>query len=216
MNAAIARLQNEVPGAKAPAIADLSDADGAAQLLRAVTGVDILVNNAGIYGPQDFYATDDATWDNYWQTNVMSGVRLSRGCSRRWSVKAGAVVFISSESARNIPADMIHYGVTKTAQLSLARGLAKYVAGSGVTVNSVLPRANDFRRLCRNAERRRGENRQVAGGTGESVCYDPSSELGDPAGGLGGRGRQYGGLRLLAAGVGHLRRRAARRWRRGG
>ncbi|SQC44269.1 dehydrogenase [Klebsiella pneumoniae] len=64
MNAAIARLQNEVPGAKArPAIADLSDADGAAQLLRAVTGVDILVNNAGIYGPQDFYATDDATWD---------------------------------------------------------------------------------------------------------------------------------------------------------
>ena len=136
VNAAIARLQNEVPGAKArPAIADLSDADGAAQLLRAVTGVDILVNNAGIYGPQDFYATDDATWDNYWQTNVMSGVRLSRGLlpamvSKGW----GRVVFISSESARNIPADMIHYGVTKTAQLSLARGLAKYVAGSGVTV----------------------------------------------------------------------------------
>ena len=141
VNAAIARLQNEVPGAKArPAIADLSDADGAAQLLRAVTGVDILVNNAGIYGPQDFYATDDATWDNSWQTNVMSGVRLSRGLlpamvSKGW----GRVVFISSESARNIPADMIHYGVTKTAQLSLARGLAKYVAGSGVTVNSVLP-----------------------------------------------------------------------------
>lgn len=133
VNAAIARLQNEVPGAKArPAIADLSDADGAAQLLRAVTGVDILVNNAGIYGPQDFYATDDATWDNYWQTNVMSGVRLSRGLlpamvSKGW----GRVVFISSESARNIPADMIHYGVTKTAQLSLARGTAKYVAGSG-------------------------------------------------------------------------------------
>ena len=102
--------------------------------------LDILVNNAGIYGPQDFYATDDATWDNYWQTNVMSGVRLSRGLlpamvSKGW----GRVVFISSESARNIPADMIHYGVTKTAQLSLARGLAKYVAGSGVTVNSVLP-----------------------------------------------------------------------------
>ena len=105
-----------------------------------MNGVDILVNNAGIYGPQDFYATDDATWDNYWQTNVMSGVRLSRGLlpamvSKGW----GRVVFISSESARNIPADMIHYGVTKTAQLSLARGLAKYVAGSGVTVNSVLP-----------------------------------------------------------------------------
>ncbi|HHL3481133.1 TPA: SDR family NAD(P)-dependent oxidoreductase [Klebsiella pneumoniae] len=141
VNAAIARLQNEVPGVKArPAIADLSDADGAAQLLRAVTGVDILVNNAGIYGPQDFYATDDATWDNYWQTNVMSGVRLSRGLLPAMVNKGwGRVVFISSESARNIPADMIHYGVTKTAQLSLARGLAKYVAGSGVTVNSVLP-----------------------------------------------------------------------------
>ena len=125
VNAAIARLQNEVPGAKArSAVADLSGADGAAQLLQAVTGVDILVNNAGIYGPQDFYATDDATWENYWQTNVMSGVRLSRGLlpamvSKGW----GRVVFISSESARNIP----------------ARGLAKYVAGSGVTVNSVLP-----------------------------------------------------------------------------
>ena len=110
------------------------------QAVAAMGRVDILVNNAGIYGPQDFYATDDATWDNYWQTNVMSGVRLSRGLlpamvSKGW----GRVVFISSESARNIPADMIHYGVTKTAQLSLARGLAKYVAGSGVTVNSVLP-----------------------------------------------------------------------------
>ena len=113
VNAAIARLQNEVSGAKArPAIADLSDADGAAQLLRAVTGVDILVNNAGIYGAQDFYATDDATWDNYWQTNVMSGVRLSRGL---------------------LPA-MVSKGWGR-----VARGLAKYVAGSGVTVNSVLP-----------------------------------------------------------------------------
>ena len=110
------------------------------QLLQAVNEVDILVNNAGIYGPQDFYATDDATWENYWQTNVMSGVRLSRALLPAMVRKGwGRVVFISSESARNIPADMIHYGVTKTAQLSLARGLAKYVAGSGVTVNSVLP-----------------------------------------------------------------------------
>lgn len=121
-------------------IADLSSAEGVNQLVQAVNGVDILVNNAGIYGPQDFYETDDATWENYWQTNVMSGVRLSRALlpamvQNGW----GRVVFISSESARNIPADMIHYGVTKTAQLSLARGLAKFVAGSGVTVNSVLP-----------------------------------------------------------------------------
>ena len=102
--------------------------------------VDILVNNAGIYGPQDFYATDDETWERYWQTNVMSGVRLSRALLPGMVQKGwGRVVFISSESACNIPADMIHYGVTKTAQLSLARGLAKFVAGSGVTVNSVLP-----------------------------------------------------------------------------
>ena len=103
-------------------------------------GLDILVNNAGIYGPLDFYDTDDAIWENYWQTNVMSGVRLSRALLPAMVQKGwGRVVFISSESARNIPADMIHYGVTKTAQLSLARGLAKFVAGSGVTVNSVLP-----------------------------------------------------------------------------
>ncbi len=124
MNAAIARLQNEVPGAKArPAIADLSDADGAAQLLRAVTGVDILVNNAGIYGPQDFYATDDATSgqlladQRHVRRTPVAGL-LPAMVSKGW----GRVVFISSESARNIPADMIHYGVTKTAQLSLARG----------------------------------------------------------------------------------------------
>ena len=103
-------------------------------------GLDILVNNAGIYGQQDFYSTDDETWERYWQTNVMSGVRLSRALLPGMVQKGwGRVVFISSESACNIPADMIHYGVTKTAQLSLARGLAKFVAGSGVTVNSVLP-----------------------------------------------------------------------------
>ena len=141
VNEAIARLQNEVPGASArPAVADLSGAQGVNQLLQALVGIDILVNNAGIYGPQDFYETDDETWENYWQTNVMSGVRLSRALLPGMVQKGwGRVVFISSESARNVPADMIHYGVTKTAQLSLARGLAKYVAGSGVTINSVLP-----------------------------------------------------------------------------
>lgn len=140
VNAAIARLQNEVPGAKArPAIADLSDADGAAQLLRAVTGVDILVNNAGIYGPQDFYATDDATWDNYWQTNVMSGVRLSRGLLPAMVNKGwGRVVFISSESAQ-YPGGHDPLWRHQDRAAVAGRGLAKYVAGSGVTVNSVLP-----------------------------------------------------------------------------
>ncbi|MGY6027416.1 SDR family NAD(P)-dependent oxidoreductase [Phytobacter sp. AG2a] len=138
---ALKALNERVPGAKVrTAIADLGTAEGVETLLSAATDADILVNNAGIYGPQDFYETDDATWENYWQTNVMSGVRLSRALLPAMVKKGwGRVVFISSESARNIPADMIHYGVTKTAQLSLARGLAKFVAGSGVTVNSVLP-----------------------------------------------------------------------------
>ncbi|BCU53643.1 SDR family NAD(P)-dependent oxidoreductase [Enterobacter kobei] len=141
VNQGIQNLQQVVPGvAVRAAVADLSTPEGVESVLRAASGVDILVNNAGIYGPQDFYSTDDETWENYWQTNVMSGVRLTRALlpgmvQKRW----GRVVFISSESALNIPSDMIHYGVTKTAQLSLARGLAKFVAGSGVTVNSVLP-----------------------------------------------------------------------------
>jgi NAD(P)-dependent dehydrogenase (short-subunit alcohol dehydrogenase family) len=130
-----------VPGADVLGVAaDLSDAAGVETLLAGLPKVDILVNNAGIFGPEDFFETEDATWERYWQTNVMSGVRLSRALlpamvDAGW----GRVLFISSESARNIPADMIHYGVSKTAQLSLSRGLAKRVAGSGVTVNAVLP-----------------------------------------------------------------------------
>lgn len=141
VEAALSRLQQQFPQAHVRgAVADLGSAEGVTALLDQVPFVDILVNNAGIYGPRDFYDTDDAVWEDYWQTNVMSGVRLSRAflpgmVAKQW----GRVVFISSESARNIPADMIHYGVSKTAQLALARGLAKRVAGSGVTVNSVLP-----------------------------------------------------------------------------
>lgn len=141
VNDAVSRLKKELPNAKVfPAIADVSDSESVNKLLSEIGEIDILVNNAGIYGPEDFYTMDDASWDNYWQTNVMSAVRLSRALLPTMVKKGwGRVVFISSESARNIPADMIHYGVTKTAMLSLSRGLAKSVAGSGVTVNSVLP-----------------------------------------------------------------------------
>ncbi len=101
VNAAIARLQNEVPGAKArPAIADLSDADGAAQL-RAVTGVDILVNNAGIYGPQDFYATDDATGQLLADQRHVRRTPVA-GLPRRWSVKAGGGWCLSPQNRRAI------------------------------------------------------------------------------------------------------------------
>lgn len=138
---AIARLVSAVPGATITGVAaDLSDARGVERLLQGAGHIDVLVNNAGIYGPQDFFEAEDEVWDSYWQTNVMSGVRLSRALLPAMVAgKWGSVLFVASESARNIPADMIHYGVSKTAQLALARGLAKRVAGSGVTVNSVLP-----------------------------------------------------------------------------
>jgi NAD(P)-dependent dehydrogenase (short-subunit alcohol dehydrogenase family) len=120
--------------------ADLSTAEGCDALVAAVPRADILVNNVGIYGPKPFFDISDEEWDRFFQTNVMSGVRLSRAYmkgmfERDW----GRVVFISSESGISIPADMIHYGFTKTAQLAVSRGLAKLARGTNVTVNSVLP-----------------------------------------------------------------------------
>jgi NAD(P)-dependent dehydrogenase (short-subunit alcohol dehydrogenase family) len=138
---ALAELKDALPGASVRGVAaDQSTAEGVASLLAAVPEADILVNNVGIYGPQDFFDTPDEQWQRFFDVNVMSGIRASRAylkgmVARGW----GRVVFISSESGLNIPADMIHYGFTKTANLSISRGLAKRVAGSGVTVNAVLP-----------------------------------------------------------------------------
>lgn len=119
---------------------DLGTADDCDRLVDVHPFFDIVINNIGIYGPQDFFETPDSEWDRFFQTNVMSGVRISRAyapgmAERGW----GRIVFVSSESAFNIPHDMIHYGFTKTSQLSISRGLAKRLAGTGVTVNSVLP-----------------------------------------------------------------------------
>jgi NAD(P)-dependent dehydrogenase (short-subunit alcohol dehydrogenase family) len=141
VDAAIAELQRAVPGAiLRSAVADVSTAAGCAELVAAVPEVDILVNNVGIFEFKDFFDIPDEEWDHIYDVNVMSGVRLSRAymtgmLARNW----GRVVFISSESGLLIPVDMVHYGVTKTAQLALARGLAKRTRGTGVTVNSVLP-----------------------------------------------------------------------------
>ena len=111
-----------------------------ALLTRQVPAVDILVNNLGIFEPKPFADITDEDWLRFFEVNVLSGVRLSRFylpqmLKRNW----GRIVFISSESGVNIPAEMIHYGVTKTAQIALARGLAETTAGTKVTVNSVLP-----------------------------------------------------------------------------
>ena len=135
------RLAEDVPGAAIEAVAgDLADAAGVQQFVREVPTADILVNNLGIFEPKPFLEIEDDDWERFFQTNVMSGVRLSRHylpgmLSRQW----GRIVFISSESGVQIPAEMVHYGVTKTAQLAVSRGIAESIAGTGVTVNAVLP-----------------------------------------------------------------------------
>ncbi|EJE51112.1 dehydrogenase of unknown specificity, short-chain alcohol dehydrogenase [Acidovorax sp. CF316] len=121
-------------------VGDLSQSQAADHLRQEHADFDILVNNLGVFGPQDFFETPDSEWDRFFQTNVMSGVRLSRQYAQGMVQRGwGRIVFISSESALNIPSDMVHYGFTKTAQLAVSRGLAKRLAGTGVTVNAVLP-----------------------------------------------------------------------------
>jgi NAD(P)-dependent dehydrogenase (short-subunit alcohol dehydrogenase family) len=141
VSAAVARISDAVPGAVLRGVAaDLGTAEGCAALVAAEPLADILVNNVGVFGPQDFFEIPDEVWARFLDVNVMSGVRLSRAYLPRMIERGwGRVIFISSESGLNIPADMIHYGVTKTADLALSRGLAKRVAGTGVTVNAILP-----------------------------------------------------------------------------
>jgi NAD(P)-dependent dehydrogenase (short-subunit alcohol dehydrogenase family) len=119
--------------------ADLSQAGAAAAALKRFDRVDILVNNLGIFEPKSFEEITDADWHTIIETNFLSGVRLSRGWLPKMKATGwGRIIFISSESAVNIPPEMIHYGVTKTMQIALARGLAETTAGTGVTVNTVL------------------------------------------------------------------------------
>ena len=134
-------IADTVPTARVSGFAaDLGTAAGCAALVEAHPSCDILVNNLGIYGMRDFFDTPDSTWADFFEVNIMSGVRLSRAYAPGMVRKGwGRIVFIASESAYNIPADMIHYGFTKTANVAIARGLAKRLAGTGVTVNSVLP-----------------------------------------------------------------------------
>ena len=141
VTAAAAAIQAAVPAARLePFAADLADEAGVAALAKHFPTLDILVNNLGIFEPKPFDQIPDADWRRFFEVNVLSGVRLSRAyfpgmLQRNW----GRIIFISSESALQIPAEMIHYGMTKTAQIAVARGLAELTAGTGVTVNSVLP-----------------------------------------------------------------------------
>jgi len=138
---AMERIRSHNAGAKLEGIAvDLGSAAGADEVVRRFPEVDVLVNNLGIFQPKPFEQISDQEWFRFFEVNVMSGVRLSRAYvplmkKRNW----GRIVFISSESGIQIPAEMIHYGVTKTAQIALARGIAETCAGTGVTCNAVLP-----------------------------------------------------------------------------
>lgn len=156
---AIAAIRAQAPAARLEACAaDLATPAGVAALLERFPQVDVLVNNLGIFESKAFEKIPDDDWQRFFEVNVMSGVRLARAYlpgmkSRDW----GRIVFVSSESAIHIPPDMVHYGMTKTAQLAVSRGLAETCAGTGVTVNAVLPGPTRSDGLVHAVMRRGGE-----------------------------------------------------------
>ncbi|HXN72529.1 MAG TPA: SDR family oxidoreductase [Candidatus Acidoferrales bacterium] len=140
VDSAVSEIRKTHPASDVSGVAaDVSNREGCAKLIEAVGELDVLINNMGIFEPKPFEKISDEDWTRFFEANVMSGVRLSRhylGPMRKnnW----GRIIFISSESAVQIPAEMIHYGMTKTAQVAIARGIAETVAGTGITSNSVL------------------------------------------------------------------------------
>jgi NAD(P)-dependent dehydrogenase (short-subunit alcohol dehydrogenase family) len=137
---AVARVQKRTMGRVRGFAGDLASPEAAEHLVRDNPDIDILVNSLGIFEPKAFEEIPDSDWLRFFEINVLSGVRLARLClpqmrRENW----GRIVFISSESGVQIPEEMIHYGMTKSAQISIARGLAESLAGTGITVNSILP-----------------------------------------------------------------------------
>ena len=215
VDAAVAAIAKAVPGSKVRGIAaDVSTAAGCKALVAALPDVDILINNAGIFEPKGFFDIPDEDWTRFFEVNVMSGVRLSRAylpgmLKRNW----GRIVFISSESALNIPKEMIHYGMTKTAQLAVSRGLAELTRGTAVTVNSVLPgptMSEGVETFVKDLAKQNGQSVEEA--ASQFVKQHPP-DLAAAALCQRRGDRQHGGLCQLEGGLGDQRRGASRRRR---
>lgn len=161
VDSALAAIRKAQPGAKLRGVAgDLGTREGVEAALAAVPQVDILVNNLGTFEPKAFEDITDEEWLRIFEVNVMSGIRLSRHYLKGMREKNwGRILFISSESGLQIPVEMVHYGVTKTAQISLARGIAEGIAGTNITVNSILPgptRSEGVEKFLQDLARHRG------------------------------------------------------------